>query len=79
MTEVELENILDNFKIDILSTLSSQLGTLQAKINNEELALDIFCSKCQKNHLLREFPLNNVEVCGICEQNHSTQECPSFP
>jgi hypothetical protein len=73
--------MLDNFKTDILSSLTSQLDTFQSKKKKEEfdLALAIFCSKCRKNHPLRECPLDNIEVCGICEKNHDTKSFPSFP
>ena len=33
VTRVELGNLLENFKIDILSTLSSQLDTIKNKVN----------------------------------------------
>jgi hypothetical protein len=73
--------MLDNFKTDILSSLSSQLDTFQAKKNKEEvnLALVIFCSRCRKKHPLQECPLDSIEVCVICEQNHATKNFPSLP
>jgi hypothetical protein len=81
VTKDEIGNMLDNFKIDILSTLISQLDTFQDKRKKEEidLALAIFCSRCRKKHPLWECPLDNVEVCGICEKNHATKYCPSLP
>jgi len=44
ITQVEIENFLDKFKIDILSSLSSQLDTMKIKKKQDEegLPLDIF-------------------------------------
>ena len=33
----------------------------------------------QKMHPLRECPLNVVSICGLCEDNHYAEDCPSFP
>jgi hypothetical protein len=80
ITRAEIGNILDTFKTDILSSLSSQLDTFQAKKKKEaNLALAIFCSRCQKKHPLRECPLDNIKVCDIYEQNHDTKSFPSLP
>ena len=47
VTRTELGNILENFKIDILSTISNQLDTLKLKKKQEEeVALAIFCHRC---------------------------------
>eukprot|EP00253_Pinus_taeda_P034750 PITA_34750 len=75
--------MLDEFKSDILGSLSEQLDTL--KIHNkqqaESEALAIFCSKCRKKHVLRECPLDAkvVETCVICSESHETKDCPSIP
>jgi hypothetical protein len=81
VTRVELWNLLENFKTDILGTLSSQLDTIKVKKKQEEenLGLSILCSKCRKRHPLRECPLNTVSICGICMENHSTEDYPSLP
>jgi hypothetical protein len=73
--------MLDNFKTDILSSLSSQLDTFQAKKKKEEadLALAVFCPKSRKKYPLRECPLDIIKICGICEQNNDTKNCPSLP
>lgn len=42
------------------------------------MALFILCSKCRNKHPLREFPLNSVHVCLICELDHATEKCPSL-
>jgi hypothetical protein len=47
VTITELGNLLENFKIDILSTISNQLDTLKLKKKQEEEdALAIFCHRC---------------------------------
>jgi hypothetical protein len=72
---------LDNFKTDILGTLSSQLDTIKVKKKQEEEnpVLSIFCSKCRKRHPLKECPLNTISICGICMENHSIKDCPLLP
>ena len=72
---------MENFKEYILSTLNSQLDTIKTKRKQEEenAILSIFCSKCRKRHPSRECPLNVVSICGLCEDYHSTEDCPSFP
>ena len=32
-----------------------------------------FVLKCGKKHVLREFPLDNIKLCGLCIENHSTK------
>ena len=78
---VELGNLLENFKTDILSTLNSQLDTIKAKKKQDEenIILIIFCSTCRKRHPLKECPLNTMSLCGFCTDNHQTENCPSFP
>ena len=75
--------MLDEFKTDILGSLSEQLDTLkiQNKQKIEVYALAIFCPKCRKKHALREFPLDAkiVENCMICSESHETKGCPSIP
>ena len=62
VTRIEIANILENFKADILSTLSNQLDALQTKkIQDEQnVALSILCSKCRKKHSVKYCPLKNV-------------------
>ena len=75
--------MLDEFKTDILGSLSEQLDTLkiQHKQKAETDALAIFCPKCRKKHALRECPLDAkvVETCMICSENHEIKDCPSIP
>ena len=38
-------------------------------------SLDIYCPKCKKKHVLHEFPLNKIEICGLYQENHKTNDC----
>ena len=75
--------MLDEFKIDILGSLSEQIDTLklQNKKKSETDSLAIFCPKCRKKHALRECPLEAkvVETCVICSESHETKNFPSIP
>jgi hypothetical protein len=51
VTRIELGNLLENFKIDILRTIKNQLDTLKLKKKQEEeVVLAIFCPRCRKKH-----------------------------
>jgi hypothetical protein len=52
---------------------------IKKKEDEETLPLAIFFPKCCKKNPLREFPLDSVEICVICEQDHDTKNCPSLP
>ena len=75
VTRAEIGTLLENFKIDLLSTLGTQVDFLKEnkKKEEQEQAPAIFCSKCRKKHPLRECPLDSVQVCGLCIENHSTE------
>ena len=45
----------------------------------EDEALTIFCSRCKKRHPLKNYPLNVVSLCGLCAEDHETDNCPSLP
>ena len=61
ITRTEIGNLLENFKVDILSTFCNQLESLKTKKRQEkENALAIFCYKCRKKHPLKECPLNKT-------------------
>ena len=81
VTRIELGNLLEKFKTDILGTLSSQLDTIKVKNKQEEEnpVLSIFCLKCSKRHPLKECSLNTISICGIRMENHSTEDCPLLP
>ena len=78
---MELGNLLENFKTDILGAMGSQLDVLQAKKRKEEerAAMSIFSPRCRTKHLQRESPLNNISVCHICIEEHPIDNFPSFP
>ena len=48
------------------------------KQQEEEKILLIFCPKCRKKHLLQECPLDNIHVCGLCTENHVTDDCSTL-
>jgi hypothetical protein len=80
VTRVELGNLFENFKTDLLSTLNSQFDTLKAKKKQEEQEsiLSIFCSKCRNKHPLRDYSLDNIQLCGFCLETHSIEHCPTL-
>jgi hypothetical protein len=65
----------------MINSFSSQMDTLQVKQKQAEpdQVLYIFYAKCRKKHPPREFPLNHVQVCLICELDHPNDQCPSLP
>jgi hypothetical protein len=73
----ELGNLFENFKTDIMNTFGSQIDTLKDKKKQEEQdqVLSIFCPKCRKKHALRDCPLDKIQVCGLCTDNHATDDC----
>eukprot|EP00253_Pinus_taeda_P004519 PITA_04519 len=81
VTRVEIGNLFENFKTDILGTLTTQLDVLQAKQKQmkAEQNLAIFCPRCRKKHSHKECPLDTVQTCTICTRDHSTKSCPSLP
>jgi hypothetical protein len=81
VTQVEVGNILENFKTYTLSTLTTQLDVLQAKQKKieAEQTLAIFCHRCRIKHGPRDFPLDVVRVCVICAKDHDTEQFPSLP
>eukprot|EP00253_Pinus_taeda_P025356 PITA_25356 len=81
LTRVVIGNLFENFKTDILGTLTTQLVVLQAKQKQMEAKqnLAIFCSRCRKKHSHKECPLDTVQTCAICARDHSTESCPSIP
>jgi hypothetical protein len=58
----EIGNLLENFKMDILRTIGSQLDTLKIKKKQEEenAVMSIYCPRCRRKHSSRESPLNNI-------------------
>jgi hypothetical protein len=72
-----LGNLLEIFKTDLLSTLGSQIDTLKAKKKQEEQneTLSIFFPKCKKS-IHQKIVRCSIQVCGICAEDHSTENCP---
>ena len=80
ISRAELGNLLEDFKTNLLSTLGTQVEISKTKKRQEQQyqqdqALSIFCPKCRKKHPLKECPLHNVQICGLCAENHKTDEC----
>lgn len=77
----EIGSMLEDFKIDMMQTLALQLDTMNIKRKQEEAerALAIFCLRCTKRHPRNECPLNCINNFSFCEENHSTDRCPSLP
>ena len=63
-TRVLRAEISNLFKI---SKADSQSVVFQDKEKHEEI------------REARDFPLDSLESCGICDLNHSTDHCPSLP
>ena len=78
---MELGNLLENFKTDILGAMGSQLYALQDKKRQDEerAEMSIFCPRCRTKHSQKECLLNNISICHICTEEHPTDNCPSFP
>jgi len=77
----EIGNMLEDFKSEMLQTLALQLDTMNIKREKEEAerSLAIFCPRCTRRHPRNGCPLNCIEIFSVCEENHSTDKCPSLP
>ena len=60
--------------------MGTQVDVLKAKKKNEEQdeILAILSPKCRQKNALRECPLQGIQVCGICTENHATENCPKL-
>ena len=65
----------------MMSSISSQLDVMREtkKQAVEDMVLGVFFPKCRKRHPLREFLLDKVEVCRLCNLDHDTKYFPSLP
>ena len=72
--------MLEDFKSEMLQTLAMQMDTLHMKRKQEEAgrALAIFCLRCTRWHPRNECPLKSIEVCSVCEEDHSIDKCDSL-
>jgi hypothetical protein len=52
---------------------------VKKKKEEEKVVVYIFCPRCRKKHASKECPLDNVQVCAICVEDHETENCPSLP
>jgi len=77
----EIGNMLEDLKSEMLQTLSLQLDimNIERKQEEAEMALAIFCPRCTRRNPMNECPLNCIEICLVCEENHSTDKCASLP
>ena len=55
------------------------MDTLNIKKKFEDEALAIFCSRCKKKHPIKRCPLNSINVCGVCAEDHTMEDNPSLP
>jgi hypothetical protein len=57
------------------------LDTLKLKKKHEEenVAMSIYFPRCRRKHSSREFPSDNILVCGFYTEDHVNEKCPSFP
>ena len=53
ITRIELGNHLENFKPDILGTISAWIDSINIKKKFEDEALAIFSSRCKKKHFVK--------------------------
>ena len=63
----EISNLFENSNGDINNSLNSELVILQNKKKQEKIRES------------RDFPLDSLESCGICDLKHSIDCCPSIP
>lgn len=77
ITKVEIGNLFEIFKTDIISSLNSPMDILQVGKNKE--FEEAFCHQCQKKYLTKDCPLDSLRICALCSLKHSTDCCPSLP
>jgi hypothetical protein len=81
VTRTEFGNLLEKIKMDIMSTLTTQLDVLQVKQKKIEVeqTLAIFFHNCRRKHGPRDFPLDVVRICTICAKDHDMEQFPLLP
>jgi hypothetical protein len=56
-----------------------QMDRVESRGNKKQKKnLVVFCPKSTKKHARNYFPLNTMEVCGICEGKHQTRKFTSL-
>ena len=80
VTKSELGHLLEDFKTNLMNSLGSQIDTLKSKKKQDEQdqVLSMFCAKCRKKHALKDYPLDNIQICGLSTDNHATDDCPKL-
>jgi len=70
---MEIENLFENLKIDLLHTMSTQIMIAQVKKSQNEVdaALAVFCPICRDKHSQKECRVNNIALYYICDLEHS--------
>ena len=78
--KLEIGSMLEDYTSDMLQTFSLQMDTMQIERNQEKekSPLAIFFPRCTKRHPINQCPLNVIEVCYVCEENHETGKCTSL-
>jgi hypothetical protein len=80
ITKDNIGNLFENFKTDIISSLSSKIDFLHIKRKEVvDKAMVVFFPMCRENHPLSEFPRDIINICGIFDLDHPTKDCPSLP
>jgi len=71
---------MENFKSEIMQTLSMKMDTLHIKRKQEEAesSLAISFTMCTKRHHRNEGPLNSIDVSSIYEEDRPTNKFPSL-
>ena len=64
-TRAEIGNLVEIFKTEMMSSICSKIDVLMEKQKQalDDLTLGIFFPKCRKNHPLKEFALDKIEMC----------------
>lgn len=77
----KITNLLESFKMNILSTLSNSLDQFKEAKNKEEVGkfLSIYCPKCAKRHGQNECLLNKIRICNIYQDPHETNDFLALP
>jgi len=73
--------MLEDFKSEMLHTLSLQMDTMQIKRKKEEeeRGLVFFFPRCTRRHPRNECPMNLIDIYLVSKENHSIDNCPSLP
>lgn len=78
VTQADIDTLLEEFKKNILGTLSSKLDVFQTKHRQfeEDKVLGVFCPWCRHKHPTKECSLKVVELCVLCDKDHPKKYSP---